>query len=82
MPLVTTFIVQAFVQRGRKLVAEPPMSFTSEDDALARAGRLPERKDGVAVWSQTGDPDMDVWDDEPRVLYTAGRVPREFLGEE
>ena len=45
----TFFMVQFFSWRGRQLTADPPIAFTTEDEAIRRADREGKTKAGVLV---------------------------------
>jgi hypothetical protein len=77
----TLYMVQLFTRKGRKLATDPPLTFKSEDEAIARAERGMKTKAGVLVTRIEGDPDADDWD-EPAVLLRAGELPRALAEED
>ena len=76
----TTYIAQSFayeVKKGKatsKLLTEPPIEFKTAEQAIARAQRMAEAKDGAVAISQQYDEDSgEVGDFE--VLFSAGALP-------
>jgi len=76
--MTTTFIIQSFQQRGRKLVSDPLQRAKSAESAIATAERLAPTKAGVVAFSQEVDIETDSYD-EPRVLFTTGTLPPELM---
>lgn len=72
--MTTSYIVQCFQLRGRKLVADQPKSTRSGDAAIDLAQRLGGIKAGAVAFSQEVDVETDIYD-EPRVLYRVGTLP-------
>lgn len=70
----TAYLVQAFVMKGNKLVAEPVKPCKTEMSAIATAERLAPSRAGVVAFSQEVDIQTDSYD-EPRVLLRIGRLP-------
>lgn len=54
------------------------MACKSGDDAARRARNMAASKLGVVAYSTAGDPDLGDYDEQPTVLFRAGRVPPEF----
>lgn len=72
--MTTAYLVQAFVAKGSKLVAEQPKPCKTEASAIATAERLQASRAGVVAFSQEVDLETDTYD-EPAVLFKAGRLP-------
>lgn len=77
MSVKTVYCVQTFSgQKGRSERGRL-RQYANEPDAL-RAGRgLKEHASGVVIFSVTGEPDFDWWDD-PVVIESHGRVPSAY----
>ena len=75
----TVYIVQSF-QAGRwaRLVADPPVACKSEQTARRTAERLALSRVGVIAWSRTGDAELGDFDEDPIILFRAGRMPPEL----
>ncbi len=77
----TVYIVQAFrAGRGARLIAEPSVACKSEMTARRTAERLAQTRVGVIAWSRTGDAELGDFDEDPVVLFRAGRLPEELDG--
>jgi hypothetical protein len=77
----TVYIVQSFrAGRGTHLVADPSVACKSELTARRTAERLAQSKIGVIAWSRTGDAELGDFDEEPVILFRAGRIPAELEG--
>jgi hypothetical protein len=77
----TTYIVQSFVQgRGAALKADRQVPCKSADTARRMAERLAETKLGVVAFSASGDAELGEFDDQPTILFKAGRLPDAFEG--
>jgi hypothetical protein len=72
--MATAYLVQTFVAKGSKLVADPVYPCRTAEAALITAERLKSSKAGVVAFSQEVDAETDIRD-EPKVLYKAGRLP-------
>ena len=72
--MTTTYIVQCFQLRGRKLVPDQPKTARSGEAAMELAERLGGIKAGAVAFSQDVDIETDTYD-EPRVLYRVGTLP-------
>ena len=72
--MATTFTVQCFQLKARKLVADPPKAARTADAAIELAERLATTKSGVVAFSQEIDVETDTYD-EPRVLCRMGTLP-------
>ncbi|MDB5563111.1 MAG: hypothetical protein JWN11_2529 [Hyphomicrobiales bacterium] len=72
--MATAYLVQAFTQKGSKLVADPVKPCKTEASAIATAERLGPSRAGVVAFSQEVDIETDTYDD-PRVLLKIGNLP-------
>ena len=79
MARVTIYIVQTFIAgKGNRLSAETPISCKSADIARRKAEQLAETKLGVVAFSSSGDQELGDYDEEPIVIFRAGRLPELF----
>jgi hypothetical protein len=78
--MATTFTVQCFQLKGRKLVPDQPKSTRTGDAAIELAERLATLKAGVVAFSQEIDVETDTYD-EPRVLRRIGSLPEGLFAE-
>jgi hypothetical protein len=74
----TRHLVQVFVAQGRGLRAEAPVACRSAEAARLKAETLVGRAAGVIAFSVTADVDLGEYDQEPVVLFRAGRMPPAF----
>ena len=75
----TIYIVQSFrAGRGTRLLADPSVACKSAPAARRTAERLAQSRVGVIAWSRTGDAELGDFDEEPVVLFRAGRLPAEL----
>jgi hypothetical protein len=75
----TVYIVQSFRPgRGARLVADPSVACKSEQTARRTAERLAVSRVGVIAWSRTGDAELGDFDEDPIILFRAGRIPPEL----
>jgi hypothetical protein len=72
--MATSYVVQCFQLRGRKLVPDQPKTARSGEAAVELAERLSGGKAGAVAFSQEVDVETDTYD-EPRVLFRAGTLP-------
>jgi hypothetical protein len=72
------FVIVYGPGRGNALKAEKPVPCKSADAARRMAERMAPTKLGVVALSSSGDADMGDFDDEPVVLFKAGRLPPPF----
>lgn len=72
--MATSYIVQCFQLRGRKLVPDQPKTARTGEAAVEMAERLGDIKAGAVAFSQEVDIETDTYD-EPRVLYRVGTLP-------
>lgn len=79
MATETIHIFQAWTAgKGSRLRAETPLRFKTAAEARARAERGAEKFAGVVAISQVVDVDTGEVDENPAVLFRAGRTPAEF----
>jgi hypothetical protein len=75
----TVFIVQSYVAgKGNRLKADTPVPCKSAENARRTAERLAQTKLGVVAFSSSGDQDLGEYDDEPVIIFKAGRLPPQF----
>lgn len=75
----TVHVMQAFVAgRGQALRAEPPVICASAEEARRKAERLAPLRLGVVAISASADAEMGDYDENPTVLFKAGRLPPPF----
>ena len=75
----TVHLVQAYVAgRGKALKAEPAMGCKSAEEARRKAERLAPLRLGVVAFSATADTELGDYDENPVVLFKAGRLPHPF----
>jgi len=70
----TIYCAQPFWMRQGRLEAGTLHQFLNEERARAGGLILAQGADGAAVFSLTGEPDVDFWD-QPVVIWSAGHVP-------
>ena len=75
----TNFFVQAFdPAKGDQLKSGAPIVCRTAEGARRTAERLALSKTGVVAFSTTSDSETGDYDDQPTVLFRAGRLPNEF----
>ena len=75
----TIYLVQAFkAGKGARLIADTPIRCKSSDAARAKAENLAATKAGVVAFASAGDADLGEYDDEPTIIFRAGRLPPPF----
>jgi len=75
----TVHLVQAFIAgKGQALKAEQTLVCTSAEEARRKAERLSTLRLGVVAFSATADADMGDYDENPVILFRAGRLPPPF----
>lgn len=75
----TVHIVQSYVAgKGNRLKAEPPVACKSADAAQRMAERMALVKIGVMAFSSSADAELGEYDDEPVIIFKAGRLPPQF----
>ena len=70
----TAYLVQAFTQKGAKLIADVVKPCKTAESAIATAERLAPMRAGVVAFSQEVDIETDTYD-TPRVLLEIGKLP-------
>jgi hypothetical protein len=75
----TVHLVQAFIAgRGSALRSEPPIACKSAEEACRRAERLSSVRLGVVAFTASADTEMGDYDENPLILFKAGRLPPPF----
>lgn len=74
MSAKTIYCAQAFWRRTGRLCGGQLHHFSTEERAVAGGEVLFTGAHGVAVFSVTGYPDIDLWDD-PVMIVALGDVP-------
>ena len=69
----TAYIVQSY-QGDRTLKPDRPVACKSADGARRMAERLAETKAGVVAIAASGDAELGDFDDQPVILFKAGRL--------
>ena len=75
----TFYIVQAYdTGKDNRLKADAPIPCKSAGAAHRTAERLALTKLGVVAFSSSGDQELGEYDDEPFIIFKAGRLPEQF----
>jgi len=75
----TVHLVQAFIAgRGAALRSEPPIACKSAEEACRRAERLSSVRLGVVAFTASADAELGDYDENPLILFKAGRLPPPF----
>ncbi len=75
----TVYLVQAFTAgKGTRLTADPPVRCRSLEIARKRAEALAPSRTGVVAFATSGDAELGDYDDEPTIIFRAGRLPPSF----
>jgi hypothetical protein len=75
----TVYLVQAFsAGKGTRLTADAPVRCRTLELARKRAEDLAPNRAGVVAFSTSGDADLGDYDDEPKIIFKAGRLPAAF----
>lgn len=75
----TIYLVQAFkAGKGTRLTADTPIKCKSSDGARRTAERLALTNAGVVAFSLSGDAASGDYDEEPTIIFTAGRLQAPF----
>ena len=75
----TLYLVQAFkAGKGTRLTAETPVRCRSLEVARRKAETLAEIRAGVVAFSTSADAELGDYDDEPTIIFRAGRLPAAF----
>lgn len=73
------YLVQTFkAGKGTRLIADTPIRCKSSDAARMRAESLATTKTGVVAFASSGDADLGEYDEEPTMIFRAGRLPPPF----
>ncbi len=72
----TVHLVQAFIAgRGAALKSEQTLICASAEDARRKAERLSSTRLGVVAFSASADAELGDYDENPVILFKAGRLP-------
>ena len=75
----TLYLVQAFKSgKGTRLTPDTPVRCRSLEVARKRAEDLVAVRAGVVAFSTSGDAELGDYDDEPTIIFKAGRLPAAF----
>ena len=75
----TIYRVQAFkTGMGARLNADTPTWCKSSDAARRTAENLATTKAGVVAFATSGDAELGDYDEEPTIIFKAGRLPAPF----
>lgn len=75
----TVYIVQAYIAgKNGRLAADRLIPCKTLEAARRTARRLTETKLGVVAFSSSGDQELGDYDDEPSLIFKAGRLPEQF----
>jgi hypothetical protein len=75
----TVYILQSYVAgRGKALKAEQQVGCKSAEEARRKAERLAPLREGVVAFSATADTELGDYDENPVILFKAGRLPHPF----
>jgi hypothetical protein len=81
MARTTNYVVQPYIAgRGAGLKADTPTACKSAEDARRKAEKMAPGKLGIVAYATSGDPDTGDFDEEPTILFRAGRLPEQFAG--
>jgi hypothetical protein len=58
--------------------AEKPAICKTPEQARSMAERMAPTKVGVVAYSTSGDAETGDYDDQPTILFKAGRIPEQF----
>ncbi len=74
----TIYLVQAFKTAGAGLSADKPIPCKSSAAARRTAENLATTKAGVIAFATSGDAELGEYDEEPTIIFKAGRLPAPF----
>jgi hypothetical protein len=75
----TVYILQSYVAgRGKALKAEQQVGCETAEEARRKAERLAPLREGVVAFSATADTELGDYDENPVILFKAGRLPHPF----
>ena len=81
MARITNYVVQPYIAgRGAGLKADSPTACKSAEAARRMAQKMAPDRLGVVAYSTTGDAETGDYDEEPEILFRAGRLPEQFAG--
>jgi hypothetical protein len=71
----TVYIVQSYIAgRGDSLKAEPQVGCKSAEEARRKAERLAPLRLGVVAFAVSADTELGDYDENPTILFKAGRL--------
>ncbi|WP_394763864.1 hypothetical protein [Phenylobacterium sp.] len=75
----TVYILQSYVAgRGKGLKAEQQVGCKTAEEARRKAERLAPLREGVVAFAATADTELGDYDENPVILFKAGRLPHPF----
>ncbi len=75
----TVYIVQSYIAgRGSALKAEQQVGCKTAEEARRKAERLGPLRAGVVAFAATADTELGDYDENPVILFKAGRLPYPF----
>ena len=75
----TVHVVQAYIAgRGSALKSEQAVPCKTAEEARRKAERLAPLRLGVVAFSASADAEMGDYDENPTILFKAGRLPPPF----
>jgi hypothetical protein len=75
----TVYILQSYVAgRGKGLKAEQQVGCKDAEEARRKAERLAPLRVGVVAFAATADVEMGDYDENPVIIFKAGRLPPPF----
>ncbi|OYX93248.1 MAG: hypothetical protein B7Y78_08805 [Caulobacter sp. 35-67-4] len=74
------YVVQPYdaAKRGNGLKAGAAMEVASEAEARRKAERLAPLREGVVAFAASADVELGDYDENPDILFKAGRLPFPF----
>jgi hypothetical protein len=75
----TVYIVQAYkAGRGKGLKAEQQVGCKDAEEARRKAERLAPIREGVVAFAASADVELGDYDENPQIIFKAGRLPFPF----
>ena len=75
----TVYILQTYIAgRGKALKAEQQVGCKTAEEARRKAERLAPLRLGVVAFAATADTELGDYDENPVILFKAGRLPHPF----
>ena len=75
----TIYLVQAFkAGKDARLSADAPIRCKSANTARRTAENLAATNAGVVAFATSGDAELGEYDEEPTIIFKAGRLPVPF----